>query len=80
MEYGAWGVRSGGQYYMWNYQSACSTPQIVSGGHCRGMTATHTCCAGETWYVDLEEGEMERELGVDLKRDVVTCPVPLGGK
>ena len=44
------------------------------------MTATHTCCAGGTWYVDLEEEVMERELGVDLKKDVVTCPVPLGGE
>ena len=30
--------------------------------------------------MDLEEEVMERELGVDLKRDVVTCPVPLGGE
>ena len=53
--------------------------QVVRGGHRLGKTATHTCCAGGTWYVDLDEKEMERSLGVDMKKDVVTCEVPLGG-
>ena len=53
--------------------------QIVKGGHRLGKTATHTCCAGGTWYVDLEEKEMETSLGVDLKKDIVTCEVPFGG-
>ena len=52
---------------------------MVSGGHRPGITATHTCCAGDTWYVDLAEDEMERSLGVDLKKDIVTCEVPFGG-
>ena len=55
------------------------TLQVVSGGDRRGVTAPHTCCAGDTWYVDLAEEEIERTLGVDMQRDVVTCPVPLGG-
>ena len=53
--------------------------QMVSGGHKLGVTAKHTCCAGDTWYVDLAEDEMERSLGVDLKKDIVTCEVPFGG-
>ena len=53
--------------------------QVVRGGHKLGKTATHTCCAGGTWYVDLDEKEMERTLDVDLEKDVVTCEVPLGG-
>ena len=52
---------------------------MVSEGHKPGVTATHTCCAGGTWYVDLDEKEMEKTLGVDLERDVVTCEVPFGG-
>ena len=52
---------------------------MVSGGHKLGVTAKHTCCAGDTWYVDLAEDEMERSLGVDLKKDIVTCEVPFGG-
>ena len=52
---------------------------MVSGAHKLGRTATHTCCAGDTWYVDLAEDEMEKTLGVDLKRDIVTCEVPFGG-
>ena len=53
--------------------------QVVSGGHSKGITATHTCCAGPTWYVDLAEEEIENTLGCDLKNDVVDCPVPFGG-
>ena len=48
-------------------------------GHKPGVTAKHTCCAGDTWYVDLAEAEIERTLGVDIKQDVVTCAVPFGG-
>ena len=53
--------------------------QVVKGGHRLGKTATHTCCAGGTWYVDLAEEEIERTLEVNMKTDVVTCEVPLGG-
>ncbi|XP_019855947.1 PREDICTED: uncharacterized protein LOC100639497 [Amphimedon queenslandica] len=53
--------------------------QMVKRGHRAGKTATHTCCAGGTWYVDLAEEEMEKTLGVNMKTDVVTCEVPLGG-
>ena len=53
--------------------------QVVSGGHQKGITATHTCCAGPTWYIDLAEEEMEKTLGCDLKKDIVDCPVPFGG-
>ena len=53
--------------------------QVVKGGHRLGKTATHTCCAGNTWYVDLAKEELEKTLGVNMKTDVVTCEVPLGG-
>ena len=53
--------------------------QVVRGGHRVGRTATHTCCAGDTWHVDLAEDEIEKTLEVDMKKDVVTCEVPLGG-
>ena len=53
--------------------------QMAKGGHRLGKTATHTCCAGGTWYVDLEEKEMENSLGVDLEKDIVSCEVPFGG-
>ena len=53
--------------------------QVVRGGHRPGITATHTCCAGNTWYVDLSEEEMVETLGVDMDKDVVTCEVPMGG-
>ncbi|XP_076801270.1 uncharacterized protein LOC143445823 [Clavelina lepadiformis] len=53
--------------------------QVASGGHRKGITAKHTCCAGGTWYVQLEEQDMVKELGVDLLKDVTTCEVPYGG-
>ncbi|KAI8497530.1 hypothetical protein Bbelb_248360 [Branchiostoma belcheri] len=53
--------------------------QIVRGGHKKGITAPHVCCAGGTWYVELAEDDMEKTLGCDMKKDVVTCEVPYGG-
>ena len=53
--------------------------QVIEGGQRPGKTATHTCCAGNTWYVDLAEEEMVKTLGVNMEKDVVTCEVPLGG-
>ena len=32
-------------------------------GHRLGKVATHQCCAGNTWYVMLEEDEMQKTLG-----------------
>lgn len=52
--------------------------QVVRGGHRSGRVAEHTCCVGGTWYVDLPESEMQNVLGCDLKKDIVTCEVPLG--
>ncbi|XP_074649271.1 uncharacterized protein LOC141904564 [Tubulanus polymorphus] len=53
--------------------------QLARYGHKSGKIATHTCCDGQTWYVTLSEEEMEKTLGVDLKKDIITVPVPYGG-
>ncbi|XP_019644504.1 PREDICTED: phytanoyl-CoA dioxygenase-like isoform X1 [Branchiostoma belcheri] len=53
--------------------------QVLKGGHRKGITATHTCCAGGTWYVEVSAEEMEKTLGCDMERDLVTCEVPYGG-
>ena len=52
---------------------------MVSGGQKLGVTAKHVCCAGPTWYIQVEEEEIEKSCGVNLKRDVVTCEIPFGG-
>ena len=52
---------------------------MVSGGHKPGVTAKHVCCAGGTWYTEVEDDEMENTLGVNLQTDIVTCEVPFGG-
>lgn len=53
--------------------------QVASGGHQKGLVATHQCCYGNTWYVMLEEKEMEKTLDIDLEKDIITVPVPYGG-
>ncbi|XP_073241055.1 uncharacterized protein [Porites lutea] len=53
--------------------------QVARGGHRKGTLATHTCCAGDTWYVDLAEDEMKKTLDVDFEKDIVLCEVPFGG-
>jgi hypothetical protein len=53
--------------------------QIVRYGHKTGRVATHTCCAGDTWYIMLGDDEMRKTLECDLDKDIVTCPVKYGG-
>ncbi|KAJ7374243.1 hypothetical protein OS493_007322 [Desmophyllum pertusum] len=53
--------------------------QVARGGHRKGILATHTCCAGGTWYVDLAEEEMKKTLDVDFEKDIALCEVPFGG-
>ncbi|XP_034325415.2 phytanoyl-CoA dioxygenase domain-containing protein 1 [Magallana gigas] len=58
-------------------QNGCM--QVAHRGHKTGKVATHQCCYGNTWYVMLEEKEMAKSLGIDLEKDIITCPVPYGG-
>ena len=37
--------------------------QVVRGGHRKGRMARHTCCVDDTWFVSLEEEDMEKTLG-----------------
>ncbi|KAK3096497.1 hypothetical protein FSP39_000740 [Pinctada imbricata] len=60
-----------------NEQNGCM--QVAKNGHRKGKVAAHQCCAGPTWYVMLEEDEMEKELDVDLENDVITLPIKYGG-
>ncbi|KAK7484969.1 hypothetical protein BaRGS_00023747 [Batillaria attramentaria] len=60
-----------------NEKNGCM--EVAARGHQKGKVATHQCCWGGTWYVMLEEEEMAKTLDVDLKKDVVLCPVPYGG-
>ncbi|XP_078484500.1 uncharacterized protein LOC144744222 [Ciona intestinalis] len=52
--------------------------QFATGGHRAGITLPHTCCAGGTWYVEMQEKDLD-QLGVDVNKDIVTCEVPYGG-
>ncbi|XP_041369338.1 uncharacterized protein LOC121383399 isoform X2 [Gigantopelta aegis] len=58
-------------------QNGCM--QMVKNGHKSGIVARHTCCHANTWFVTLEEEEMAKTLGVDLKNDISIEPVPYGG-
>eukprot|EP00058_Branchiostoma_floridae_P011228 XP_002596716.1 hypothetical protein BRAFLDRAFT_78384 [Branchiostoma floridae] len=57
-------------------QNGCM--QMVRGGHRKGVLATHVCCTGGTWYVEMAKEEMEQTLGCDLTKDVVTCEMTYG--
>ena len=35
-------------------------------GHKLGKMAPHTCCTGDTWFIDLAEEEMRKTLGTVL--------------
>merc|ERR1712110_1348440 len=53
--------------------------EVVSGGHLTGKVARHTCCWGNTWYVVLDEKDIDAELDVTVAKDKVLCEVPYGG-
>lgn len=53
--------------------------EMVKKAHLKGRVANHQCCYGNTWYVMIEEGEMEKSLGVDFEQDAEKCVVPYGG-
>lgn len=53
--------------------------QIASRGHKTGRVGNHQCCWGGTWYVMLDEEEMENKLEIDMNKDLKICPVPYGG-
>lgn len=40
---------------------------MVKKAHLKGRVANHQCCYGNTWYVMMEEGEMEKSLGLFYK-------------
>ncbi|OWF37078.1 uncharacterized protein LOC110440617 [Mizuhopecten yessoensis] len=58
-------------------QNGCM--QVIHKGHKKGIVGNHQCCHGGTWYVMLDEEEMQRTLDADIPSDIRTCPVPYGG-
>lgn len=43
--------------------SVCAFYKVIPKGHLSGKVAVHQCCAGDTWYIMLEEEEMKKRLG-----------------
>ncbi|XP_077969132.1 phytanoyl-CoA dioxygenase domain-containing protein 1 homolog isoform X1 [Styela clava] len=60
-----------------NEKNGCMV--MASGGHKPGTTATHKCCSGGTWYVEIPEVELTDKLCIDMKKDLIVCEVPYGG-
>ncbi|GAB5034938.1 phytanoyl dioxygenase domain-containing protein 1 homolog [Nannochloropsis oceanica] len=54
--------------------------QVIRGAHRTGKTAKHTCCAGGTWYVQMDMDDASSRLGVNChdEGEWETCEVPLG--
>lgn len=42
------------------------TIQVIPRGHQTGVVANHTCCTGDTWYIQLDEEDMNKTLGIKL--------------
>ncbi|KAK3092805.1 hypothetical protein FSP39_007424 [Pinctada imbricata] len=59
-----------------NEQNGCM--QVIPKGHLSGKVGVHQCCAGDTWYIMMEDGEMRKRLGCTVD-DAVTCEIPYGG-
>jgi hypothetical protein len=53
--------------------------EMMRYAHKPGKIAKHVGCWRDTWYIMLEDEEMRQTLGCDLEKDVVSCPVSLGG-
>ncbi len=55
--------------------------QVIDGAHSTGNVAIHTNVAGNTWYTDLAEHTMGKELFdppisvEELQQKIITCPV-----
>ncbi|XP_069117186.1 phytanoyl-CoA dioxygenase domain-containing protein 1 homolog [Argopecten irradians] len=52
--------------------------QVMHGGHRAGKIAAHRR-HGDSFYIVVDEEEMEKSLGANLDKDIVTCEVPYGG-
>jgi hypothetical protein len=48
--------------------------QVIPRGDHLGAVAPHTCCTGDTWYIELSETDIEKTLLAPMK-DIVTCEV-----
>jgi len=55
--------------------------QVIPKGHRSGRIGMHQCCAGGTWYIMIEEEEMNRSLGkAEIFTDVIlySCLISWG--
>jgi len=59
-----------------NLDNGCM--QVVSGAHKPGLTVSHACCVGGTWYTECLPQEIEATLGGNIDQNTVTCEVPFG--
>lgn len=52
--------------------------QVIKTAQNSGRTVEHKGCWKDTWYVDVEEEVIRRELGIDTKANLVTCVMNRG--
>jgi len=50
--------------------------QVLAGGENRDTVIPHTCCAGKSWYLSIDEEELRKHRP---DASLVTCEVPMGG-
>jgi len=50
------------------------TLQVLKKGQKKGITVEHTGCWKDTWYVDIPDETIEKDLGVELNNDNIITP------
>lgn len=53
--------------------------QMVEGTHRNGVLGPHHCCAGRTFYLEMDEQDIETTFGCSMKEKQRICDVPYGG-
>lgn len=51
--------------------------EVLAHGHRAGLEARHQCCTGDSWYIEIAPGEVER-IGCDPARDSVVAECDVG--
>jgi len=59
-----------------NKQNGCL--EMLRRVHRKGLTSSHTGCWANTWYVEVEEKTLEKQLDAKMQQDVVLCEMPVG--
>ena len=53
--------------------------QVIKCTQKPGITGKHNCCAGATWYIEMEEEEIKKSFFENIEENTISLNVPYGG-